>query len=100
MSQAEKHIKLLGCKAKDKVTGFKGVITSVSFELYGCIQVAITPAMAKDGTSPQGKWFDPVRLEIKDGKPIVQVPDFEAGYVAEGKKGADCDKPMTDRGDR
>ena len=37
------ELKLLGLKVKDKVTGFTGIITSVSFDLYGCIQVIITP---------------------------------------------------------
>lgn len=32
-----KHIDLLGLKAEDKVTGFKGVITTLSFDLYGCV---------------------------------------------------------------
>ena len=36
-------INMLGRKAKDRVTGFEGVISSVSFDLYGCVCGIITP---------------------------------------------------------
>ena len=32
------HLELLGQKVEDKVTGFRGVVTTISFDLYGCIQ--------------------------------------------------------------
>jgi hypothetical protein len=31
----ERHIELLGLKAKDRITGFSGVIDSVCFDLFG-----------------------------------------------------------------
>ena len=49
----EKHLDLLGRKVEDKVTGIKGVVTSVSFDLYGCIQAVITTP-AKDGEYKSG----------------------------------------------
>ena len=48
--ETEKHFNLLGMKGKDVVTGFKGVITSLSFDLYGCVQAVINPRkMDKEG---------------------------------------------------
>jgi len=86
------HIALLGFKAKDKVTGFRGVITTISFDLFGCIQAVLTPPADKDGVVT-GHYFDMTRLEILSKKPVMDPPDFEAGYVSTGQKGA-ADKPV------
>ncbi|MTI12140.1 hypothetical protein [Sansalvadorimonas verongulae] len=91
--QVTNHIELLGLKAEDSVTGFKGVITSVSFDLYGCVQAVITPPVNKDGEVQSGNWFDVSRIKINGKKPVMQRPDFIAGYIAEGKKGC-ADKPL------
>jgi len=82
------HLKLLGLKARDKVTGYSGIVTTVSFDLYGCIQAVLTPTAVKDGQVQAGHWFDVTRLEIRDKKPVMDLPNFEKGYVAEGRKGA------------
>ena len=37
----QNHFELLGYKVKDSVTGFTGVVTSISFELYGCVQALV-----------------------------------------------------------
>ena len=87
-----KHIDLLGLPAKDKVTGQKGIISTVSFDLYGCIQYVITPP-AKEGKVMEGNWMDVRRIEITGTERVMPLPDFEKGYIAEGKKGA-ADKPM------
>jgi len=91
---AQTHIdNLLGRKAKDLVTGFSGVISTISFDLYGCIQVVITPPVDKDGKVKDGHYFDITRIKITDKKPVMALPDFSAGYTAEGKKGC-AEKPM------
>jgi len=82
----KKHLDLLGFKASDKVTGFKGVITTVSFDLYGCVQAVITPE-SREGKVLQGHWFDINRLNIESEELVMSAPDFESGYIAEGKKG-------------
>jgi hypothetical protein len=88
-----RHIKLLGLKAKDKVTGFGGVITTLSFDLYGCVQVVITPkAITSTGKMEHGQWVDITRLELKSKKPVMEIPNFEKGYIADGKKGC-AEKP-------
>lgn len=93
MSIIKKHIDLLGHKATDKVTGFTGVITSISFDLYGCIQAVITPkADSKKGEYKSGNWFDVTRLNIASSGKIMEVPEYSNGYIAEGRKGA-AEKP-------
>ena len=69
------------------------VQTCVSFDLYGCIQVVVAPQVDKDSKSEDSGWFDVTRIEILSDEPVMQLPDFSAGYVAEGRKGA-ADKPL------
>lgn len=92
-SQMDLHAEILGCKAKDKVTGFTGILTSLSFDLYGCVQFVISPPMDKEGNIPAGKWFDANRIEVLDYTPVMDQPKFDAGYIAEGRKGC-AEKPM------
>lgn len=73
---AQKHIDFLGKTAKDKVTGFAGTVTGVSFDLYGCIQVVITPSLSKDGKVEDGRWLDINRIEITSEKRVMPVPAF------------------------
>ena len=89
----EQHFKLLGMKVKDKVTGYSGIVTSLSFDLYGCIQAVVTPITGKGNDTKNGKWFDVTRLKVTSKKPVMALPDFSKGYIAEGKKGA-AEKPL------
>lgn len=54
----------LGKKAKDKITGFEGIITSKHIYLFGCAQYALTPSVDKDGKCQDTKYFDEGRLQI------------------------------------
>ena len=92
MVQVQKHLEYLGLRVKDKVSGFEGVITSVSFDLYGCIQVIVHPGTDKDGKLLEPCWFDIARLEVLGSEPVMDRPNFEYGLVAEGKKGP-AEKP-------
>ena len=88
----QEHIKLLGMKVKDKVTGFNGVVTSMSFDLYGCVQAIVTPEAGEAGKQEDSRWFDVQRLTVTGKKPVMELPNYEYGYVAEGRKGA-AEKP-------
>ncbi len=92
MTKINQHMELLGKKAKDKVTEMEGVITCVSFDLYGCIQVVLTPKVKKDGTKVSGEWLDVNRLELIDKNPVLPLSDFNWGPVANGDKGP-AEKP-------
>ena len=74
----EKYLAILGLKVRDKVTGFTGVATSVSFDLYGCVQVAVSQGLNKEGRLGDQFWFDEKRLETLTKKPVMEVPSFEA----------------------
>jgi len=84
----KKHLDLLGHELKDKVSDFKGVVISMSFDLYGCIQADVRPTFLDEkGLTQSGIWMDVSRLIVKSKKPLMEAPDFEWGEVAEGKKG-------------
>ena len=92
MIELKKHMDLLGLRVEDRVTGFKGVVASVSFDLYGCIQAMINPGTDKDGKLRDQVWFDVNRLEVLDKKPVMDRPDFSYGPVSDAKKGP-AEKP-------
>lgn len=83
----KEHLEMLGYRVRDKVTGYEGVVTTIGFDLYGCIQATINPGVGKDGKLADSCWFDIARLEKITTKPVMDIPNFDYGLIAEGKKG-------------
>jgi hypothetical protein len=74
----KEHFTLLGHKVKDYVTGFEGVVTSISFDLYGCVQAIVQPEKApKIADLADARWFDTKRLKKLSAKPVMAIPTFE-----------------------
>lgn len=75
----------------DKVTGFAGVVTSVTFDLYGCVQALLTPGLV-DGKLQEQAWFDVKRLKddaLIGRRRVMDVPRF--GAIAFGsERGGDA----------
>lgn len=69
------HMKMLGHEVKDIVTGFEGVVTSISFDLYGCVQAIVSPK-AKEGEVKDGRWLDTNRLIVTSKSPVMTPPSF------------------------
>ncbi len=57
----------LGRNAKDKITGFTGVIVAKISYLTGCDQYGITPKVNKEGKTGDTSYFDVNRIEILKG---------------------------------
>lgn len=70
------HLKLLGMPVKDRVTGATGVVTSVSFDLYGCIQAIVHPGLDQDGKAREQHWFDVNRLQLAGNVAVMPAPDY------------------------
>lgn len=67
----------LGQKAKDKITGFKGILTSRHQYITGCDQYTISPdTMDKENKLQDDYSFDEGRIEII-GKGI-EISDVQA----------------------
>src|SRR3990172_455741 len=58
MFELKKQLDLLGYQAEDRVTAIKGIITSISFDLYGCIQILLNPCIDKEGKLRDLVWLD------------------------------------------
>lgn len=71
------YLKLLGLKVKDRVTGLEGVVTSICFDLYGCVQALVHPGLDKEGKARDLCWYDCNRLEVLDAEPVMPQPRFE-----------------------
>jgi hypothetical protein len=71
----EQHLKLLGMRMRDRVTGFTGMVDCVSFDAYGCIQAVLRPKGEFEGKVLEGAWFDVKRLEKAGGK-IMDPPAY------------------------
>ena len=79
MQTALEYLQILGLPVKDRVTGFEGVVSSVGFDLYGCVQCVVTPKVATADSAPKlndSHWFDYKRLDITNGQPVMARPAF------------------------
>lgn len=61
----------LGSKARDKVSGFAGMVTAQAKHLYGCDRVWLQPPIDKDGKFVDGSWFDVLSVDL------VEAPQIE-----------------------
>lgn len=95
--EIKNHLEMLGFKAKEKVTGMTGVIDSIAFDLYGCVQASLRPPIDEDGNFPDGRWFDIARLQRTGKKRVMPLPNFNFGLVAEGNHGPADKAPKHDK---
>ena len=84
----QQFIDLLGYRAKDKITGFTGVISSVCFDLYGCIQVCLTQPVDDKGQIPEraNSWFDTNRVSVDRTDRVMEFK-LDPRYTVETTSG-------------
>jgi hypothetical protein len=89
MVNLKKHLDLLGMRVQDRVTGFKGVVATIGFDLYGCIQAIVNPGADSEGKLRDSQWFDVTRLRVLSDDPVMVRPEFEwkPPVIAEAGKG-------------
>ena len=88
----EDALNMLGLKVKDRVTGRRGVVTSICFDLYGCVQGLLHPGLDKDGNQMDTAWYDIARLEVEDRVQVMEQPVFVMQSADIGDKGP-AEKP-------
>lgn len=76
----------LGQKAKDKITGFEGVLTGKASYLTGCNQYLVQPPL-KDGNFVEARWLD-------EGRLIVVGEAFTMEDVQAEENGCDIQAPV------
>lgn len=88
------YLGLLGMRVRDAVSGFEGVVESIAYDLYGCIQAVVRPPVSKEKPNdiPDGRWLDCKRLVVLDRKAIMDVPNFFT--APRGAEIGPADKPQ------
>ncbi len=64
---------LLGLRARDRVTGFTGVITGVVVYLTGCNQALVVPPVDDNMKMRDAQWFDVQRLAVLTDRERVVI---------------------------
>lgn len=67
----------LGCRAKDKITGFTGTVTSRHIHITGCDRYSLQPDVTPDGKLPDVIYFDETRLDVTDATVCFVDPSRE-----------------------
>jgi hypothetical protein len=90
MNVFEEHCQILGLHMRDMVTDIEGMVDSVCFDAYGCVQATLRRKVNEKGIVPDPAWFDVKRLQRTDTTRVMPVPEFPAV----GKEQGAADKPM------
>lgn len=91
MDKVKDALDLLGYRARDRVSGIEGIITSVCFDLYGCVQATLHTGIDKDGKPSDQFWYDISRLSVSTVVRIMEPPQWWE-EVASPEKGP-AEKP-------
>jgi len=89
----ETALNFLGYKVEDKVTKQIGVVVSISFELYGCIQGLVVPEVDEKGARSDSRWYDIGRLVIISDEPVMAQPTFVMVRAQKTSKKSFLDPP-------
>ena len=61
----------LGDKAKDKISGFTGIVVAITEGLNGCQRITISPEELHDGKPIDNHTFDAEQVELEKVIPAV-----------------------------
>src|SRR5690606_16729055 len=93
-NEVKKHLELLGTVMEDVVTGRKGMVSSVSFDAYGCVQATLQPREQADGSIPDPWWMDVKRLRSTGERVMPAPPHF---ITPPGEEIGSAEKPAAAR---
>jgi hypothetical protein len=70
----------LGDRARDKISGFTGIVTGKCEYLNGCVQFLLRPEkLDKDGKRIDGEWVDYQQLELINSGTYFKNEDRPGG---------------------
>lgn len=55
---------VLGCRAKDSITGFEGIVVAATEWLNGCQRITIQPTELREGKPVDSLTFEVEQLEV------------------------------------
>lgn len=76
----------LGMTAKDKITGFQGVVVGYCLYLSGCNQALLCPPVNDKGEHRESHWYDVQRLEQVGSEIIALENGASPGFDKEAPK--------------
>lgn len=68
----------LGSECVSNLSGFRGIVTSRSENINGCLRYFLSPKVGEDGKLPDGYWFDEPELEVV-AAPVVKAQQSDRG---------------------
>ena len=73
----------LGKRGRDKITGFEGIIASITTHyVFKSDQYYIVPAIDKEGKTENGQWFSEENIKIiESGEKGSLLPDYNDGKL-------------------
>ncbi len=73
----------LGDRAKDVISGLKGIVVGRTEWLYGCARIGLQPEELKDGKPVETQWFDEAQVGVvKRG--VIKAPALAAPVTSTG----------------
>lgn len=97
----EHMARLLGHEVQDAVTKIKGICTSVSFDLYGCVMAYVRVQLPSKGATQEdfdkGAWMDEKRLTVLSKRPVMPQPEFVTARGPVPVPGPERKAPHSDR---
>jgi hypothetical protein len=77
----------LGDRARDKITGFEGIVIARTDWLYNCVRFVIQPsALNKDGKPIESESFDEDQLELVVPEAAVEKQTKTGGPMPEPER--------------
>ena len=64
---------VLGCTARDQITGLQGIVIGITHWLNGCVRVTLQPQSVRDGKPEDASTFDVEQIEA------IDLPAFAVG---------------------
>jgi len=83
----------LGDLAKDRITGFEGVVEVMSYWLNSCCRVTLRPTTLKDGLPLESRTFDSPQVEVITAgyfnKPVIEKNHKTGGVCSDPVRPSD-----------
>ena len=73
----------LGDRAKDKITGFTGIVTAITRWISGCDRINVQPEVLHDGRPIEGQCFDDTQLEVVE-KNVLKISEADGAGKKKG----------------
>ena len=83
----------LGDRAKDKITGFEGIVIGKTRWLYGCDRITIQPEDTKDGKPIDAATFDEPQVEVVR-RGVIKTAEALAEQPAGRRNGGPRPEPV------